>query len=113
MTDIGTYQVEIPVTIAYPEPQFRTDARSLFDELRAKFLAGIAAIDWAGLYDRYAEVARQKYNEIDPETKRPPIAKGGVLVAMPIRAKRAAPKRPARKATKKKAAKPAAKRKRK
>lgn len=95
MTDLGTYQVRFPdMEISFPEPQFRVDAGELRDQLRAKFLAGMADV-----YDRHAEVARQKYNAIDPATERPPIARGKFIAVK----RKTAPK--------KRAAKPAAKRK--
>jgi hypothetical protein len=75
VTDLGTFQIRFPdFEISYPEPQFRADALPLRDELRAKFLAGMADV-----YDRYAEKARQRYNEIDPETDRPAIERNGFM----------------------------------
>lgn len=110
MTDLGTYQIAFPnFTISYPEPQFRTDARPLFDELRAKFLAGMADV-----YDRHAEIARQKYNAMDPTTERPPIVRRQIVVAPDpalSRTRRTAALKPKKKTHKKGPVKPAAKRK--
>lgn len=76
MSDLGTYQIAFPdFAISYPEPQFRVDARPLFDDLRTRFLAGMAEV-----YDRHAEAARRKYNELDPTTERPPIAANGIAL---------------------------------
>lgn len=126
MTDLGTCQIRFPdFAISYPEPQFRADARELYEELRAKFLAGMADV-----YDEHAEIARQKYNAMDPATDRPRVLRDGIFaIALPAR-KAGRPKdgialksiahpdrRPKRKAqkvaTKKRAAKPAVKRDRK
>lgn len=75
MTTIGTYQIAFPdFAISYPEPQFRADARELYEDLRAKFLAGMADV-----YDKHAEIARQKYSAMDPATDRPRVLRDGIF----------------------------------
>jgi len=113
MTALGTYQIAFPdFAISFPEPQFRADARPLYEELRAKFLAGMAAV-----YDKHAEIARRKYNELDPATERPPIARDtrdGIAILSIVHpdVRPATPKRkkPTKPPTKKRAAKSAPKR---
>lgn len=74
----GTFQVSFEsLSISYPEAMFRDTAESrlLLATTRSRFMREMLAV-----YDRYAEAARQRYNDIDPTVSRPPIQPMGMML---------------------------------